>query len=148
MNETRELARFALETQFEDLPDGLVDRFKLYVLDSIASAFVGSAQPWADMVGEMVREAECKGLCTVFGRTWRSGFSGAAFFNGAVIGGFETDHGSPRASAHPSGTVFPAVMAAAEAQHKDGRSFLAAMAVGYESVCRIGESATRAVEDV
>src|SRR3954464_9998904 len=122
MNETRQLARFALDTRFEDLPSDLIERFKLYVLDSIAAGMVGSAQPWSKMVGDMVHEFERKGRCTVFGQPWRTGFSGAAFYNGAVIGGFESDHGSARASGHPSGCVFPAVMAVAEAQHKDGKS--------------------------
>ena len=148
MNETRQLARFVAETQFEDLPREVVERYKTFVLDNVCSGMVGSIQPWSNMIADMVRESECNGVCTVFGRQWRTGLSGAALVNGAMICGFEVDHSSALASAHPSGVVFPCAMAVAEAQHKDGKSFLTAMVLGYEALCRIGEAATRAVEDV
>src|SRR5205085_504523 len=48
---------------------------------------------------------------------------------------------------HPSVAVFPALLAVGEQGHIDGRTFLTAMAVGYEALCRIGSAATRAVED-
>ena len=148
MNETRQLARFAVETRFEDLPRDVIEHYKVYVLDNIASGLVGSVQPWSNMIADMIRESECKGVCTILGQKWRTGLSGAALVNGAMIGGFETDHGSAPASGHPSGTVFPAAMAVAETERKDGKSFITAMVLGYEALCRIGEAATRAVEDV
>ena len=147
MNETRQLAKFAFDTRFEDLPRELVEHYKVYVLDNIASGMAGSVQPWTNMIADMVRESEAKGLCTVMGKQWKTGLSGATLVNGAMIGGFETDHGSAPASGHPSGTVYPAAMTIAETAHKDGKSFILAMALGYEALCRIGEAATRAVED-
>jgi len=61
-----------------------------------------------------------------------------------MIGGFESEHIAY--NAHPAGTVFPAAFAVAEAGHKSGREFIAAMAAGYEVVCRIGDAQTNAVE--
>ncbi len=147
MNETRQLAHFVAATCFEDLHPELIERFKVYVLDNIASGFIGSVQPSSTIIAEMVRESGAQGLCTVFGNAWRAGLSGAALVNGAMVGGFETDHGSNTASGHPSSTVFPAAMAVAEHEHSDGKSFLTALVLGYEVLCRVGEAATRAVED-
>ena len=147
MNETRQLARFVVATTFDDLPQAVVERARIFILDNIASGLLGSVQPWSNMVAEMVEESAGKAECTVFGRRWRTNASGAALVNGAMIGATETDHNSARASAHPSGSVFPAAMAVAEREHRDGKSFVTAMMLGYEAVCRIGEAATRAVED-
>ena len=147
MDETRRLARFVSGTGFDDLPAEVVECAQVFMLDNIASGMLGSVQPWSGMVAEMIREAGSKGECTVFGQPWRTNASGAALVNGVMIGAFESDHSSMRASAHPSGTVFPAAMAMAEREHKDGKLFVTAMVLGYETVCRIGEAATRAVED-
>ena len=130
MNGARQFARFVVETQFEDLPRDVVDRYKVYVLDNIASGLIGSVQSWSSMIADMICESECKGVCTVIGHKWRTGQSGATLVNGAMIGGFETDHSSAPASGHPGSTVYPGVMAMAEAEHKDGKSFITAMRWG------------------
>ena len=64
-----------------------------------------------------------------------------------MVGGFEVDHPFSQGNCHPSVAVFPALLAIAEQEHIDGRTFLTAMALGYEALCRIGVGATRAVED-
>lgn len=147
MNETRSLVQFALRTRFEDLPSDVVQRAKVFVLDNYACGIVGASQPGAKMVEEMLREGGGREECTIFGRKWRANLSGAALLNGVMIGGFETDHGCAPASGHPSGTIFPAAMAIAEREHKDGKAFITASVLGYETLCRIGIAATRAVED-
>ena len=147
MNETRELARFVFQTRFEDFPQEVVERAKMLILDNLASGLIGSAQPWSKMVAEMVKEEGCKEECTVFGQSWRTSPSGAALVNGTMIGAFEADHAHSAASAHPSGAIFPSIMAIGERDHKDGMAFITAMILGYEAVCRIGKAATRAVED-
>ena len=145
MNETRQLVKFVAETTFEDLPQEVVERIKIYVVDSIACGFVGSVQPWSRMVADMVREACGKEEASMFNESWKTDISRAALVNGAMIGAFEVEHVGH--VAHPSAQVFPAALATAEREHTDGRTFITAMALGYETVCRIGEAMTRAVED-
>lgn len=144
MNETRELAQFVAKTQFEDLPAAVVDKCKIYVLDNIASGFVGSVQPWSKIVAELVHEAGGKEEASMFNQTWKADISRAALVNGVMIGAFELEHVGH--VSHPSGTVFPAAFAAAEREHSDGRAFILALALGYEAVCRIGEAQTSATE--
>ena len=148
MKETRRLAQFVAETGYQDLPQPVVETIKVYLLDNLASGFVGSATPWADMVGKVALESAPSGPCSVFGRDWNTSPSYATLVNGTMIGGFECDHAYVAGSCHPSGAVFPAVLAIAQREHLNGASFLAAMALGYEVCCRVGRAATRAVEDV
>jgi 2-methylcitrate dehydratase PrpD len=98
------------------------------------------------MVAEMVKESSFKEQCSVFGQKWRTSRSGAALLNGVMVGAFESEHADP-VGVHPGGNVFPALLAAAEPERVSGKEFLTAMVVGYEVAVRIGEAATRAVED-
>lgn len=146
MNESRRLAQFVAETRFEDLPAEVVEAARVFILDDLAAGCAGARTPWADMVAELAQETS-SGPCTVFGRGFTTSPAYAALCNGVMIGGFEVDHPFTPGSCHPSGAVFPAALAIAEREGSDGRSFLAAVATGYEMLCRIGLAATRAVED-
>ena len=143
----QELAAFVAETGYADLPSPVADAAKVYLLDNFAAGFAGGRRPWTLLAGGMAREQGADGPCSLFGASWRTSASGAALVNGVAVGGFECDHPHVPASAHPSGAVFPAVLALAEQSHLDGASFAAAMVLGYEVVCRVGLAATRAVED-
>lgn len=148
MNETRRLAEFVAEASYEDLPAGVVEATRVYILDDLASGFAGSSTPWADMVGGLARENSPDGSCSIFARTWTTSPSYATLVNGTMIGGFETDHALVQGSCHPSAAVFPPAFAVAEREHLDGKSLLVSVALGYEVCCRVGVAATRAVEDV
>lgn len=144
MNETRELARFASETTFDDLPKDVVNKLKGYVLDNLGSGLVGAVQPWSKIVAEIVFLMGRNKEASVFGQPRKTDVSRAALCNGAMIGAFELEHIAY--AAHPSGTVFPATLAVAEKDHLDGKAFLSALAVGYEVNCRIGQAQTNATE--
>ena len=147
MSETLRLAEFVSDTGYEDLPTSVVEATRVYILDNLASGFVGSATQWADMVGELAQEAAPHGPCSIFARSWTTSPSYAALVNGTMIGGFETDHAFVQGSCHPSASAFPAALAIAERDHLNGRSLLTSVALGYEVACRVGMAATRAVED-
>ena len=147
MNETRRLAEFVADAGFGDLPPPVVDATRVYILDNLASGFVGSLTPWAGMVNEMARESSSHGPCSLFQADWTTSPSYAALVNGTMIGSFETDHAYVLGSCHPSASAFPAALAIAEQDHLDGRTLLTSVALGYEVACRVGRAATRAVED-
>jgi|DewCreStandDraft_2_1066082.scaffolds.fasta_scaffold00367_3 2-methylcitrate dehydratase PrpD len=144
MGATVELAEFIAGTDFDRLPASLVDRAKVYILDNLAAGFIGSVQPWSLVVADLVRELGGAGACSVFNQPWRTDPSRATLVNGVMMGAFEAEHVGH--VAHPSATVFPAVLALAERLHADGKSFLTAMLLGYEVVCRVGEAQTAATE--
>jgi 2-methylcitrate dehydratase PrpD len=146
MNETRQLADWAASLTFDAIPSEVVEAARIYVLDDLASGFVGAKLPWTRIVSDLAFESST-GPCSVFASTRTTSPSAAALINGVAIGGFETDHPFSVGNCHPSGAVFPAVLAGSEVSHVDGRAFLSAIVAGYEALCRIGLAATRAVED-
>jgi 2-methylcitrate dehydratase PrpD len=146
MNETRQLAEWVVNTGYDDLPDAVREATRIYILDDLAAGFAGARLSWTGMVSDLVFGSNT-GSSSVFGAGKTTSTSGAALVNGVAISGFEVDHSLNPASCHPSGSVFPAVLAVAESNHVDGKAFIAAVATGYEAVCRVGLAATRAVED-
>ena len=138
MHETRMLAQFVAQTQFIDLSPSLVEDLKIMVLDTLAAAFIGTAQPWARMVVEMVRELGGTPEASVINQAWQTDMSRAALANGAMIGAFECE---PLTGSHASGTVLPAVLAVCESEGLDGKAFLTALALGFEVSARIAQTA-------
>lgn len=145
MGESQQLAEFVADTRYEDVPADLAERFKTYVLDWLAAAFVGSKLPWSAMVLDLERENGSTGRCSVFGSDTLLSPSAASFVNGTMLGAFESEHSAH--TAHAGGTVSAAALAAAEATGASGRDLILAAVMGYEVVFRIGDAQTRSVED-
>jgi 2-methylcitrate dehydratase PrpD len=138
MHETRTLAQFVVHRQFADIPPSLTGELKIIVLDTFAAGIIGTAQPWAQMVLELVRELGGKPEASIINQSWRTDISRAALANGALIGAFECE---PLTGSHASGTVLPAALALCEREHLDGKAFIAALALGFEVSARIARTA-------
>jgi 2-methylcitrate dehydratase PrpD len=138
MHETRQLAQFVATTHFGDLPSSLIEDFKLIVLDTFAAGIIGTAQPWARMVVELVHELGGKAQASIINQPWRTDISRAALANGALIGAFECE---PLTGSHASGTVLPAALAVCEREHLGGSAFITALALGFEVSARIARTA-------
>ena len=138
MNETRALAGFVAETQFADLPGGLVENCKIAVLDALGAGFVGTRQPWAQRIVAVVHDLGGSPAAAVIGHDWRTDVARAALVNGVLIGAFECE---PLTGSHASGTVLPAALAVAERKRASGAAFITALAVGFEVSARIARTA-------
>lgn len=138
MPATEALARFVAETDYPDLPSSLITECKIATLDVFAAAFVGSSLPWAQRVVEMVHELGGAPEVSVVNQPWKTDVSRAALANGAMIGAFECE---PLTGSHASGTVLPAALAISQREHRDGKAFLLALAVGFELSGRLQKTA-------
>lgn len=147
MHEGRTLAKFVAETDLSNIPRSVRDHAKIMVLDNIACALQGSTQSWSEMVRDMATRLYSNGESTLFGTSQRANCSGAALANGVMIGAFESESADP-IGVHPGANVFPAVLGLGEEMHSSGRQLLEAMILGYEIAVRIGEAATKSVEEV
>jgi len=141
---SRQLARFVVNTQFDDLPESIVRAWKTVVLDSLAIGFVGSKDRLARAMIDVARRLGGTPECTVINSTLRIDAGRAAWLNGTMIGTPQSDSPS---NAHAASNVVPAIMAIAERDHLDGKAFLAALILGGEVGGRI-ERASVDVETV
>jgi 2-methylcitrate dehydratase PrpD len=138
MEATRILAKFVADTRYSDLPASLVAECRIATLDVFAAAFIGSSLPWGQRVVEMAGELGGESQATVVNQRRKLDVSRAALANGAMIGAFECE---PLTGSHAAGTVLPAALALSERDHRDGRDFLLAIALGFEVSGRLQRAA-------
>jgi 2-methylcitrate dehydratase PrpD len=98
--------------------------------DYIASALSG----WDD-----------DGPCTAIGHKRTLTASGAAFVNGTAAHGEDFDDTFEGGPVHAGAVIVPAVLAACERHHPDGRRALIGIAVGCEVLCRLSVVVPKAV---
>jgi 2-methylcitrate dehydratase PrpD len=143
MSVTRILAAFAVETKTESLPSEVPARALALATDLIASVIraaneADSTPPVLKMLASLGLDAP--GECTVFGLTRRYAPAAAALLNGTFGHSLDFDDTHSDSSLHPSAPVVPAGLAAAEMTGASGADLLAAIVVGFEVCCRLGNA--------
>lgn len=138
MNETRKLAQFVVDTGYDDLPERVREQAKACVLDYLGSALYCATAESTRIVADFVKDAGCKAESTVIANSWKTSPQYAALVNGTMGHGFELDDFHGKSFLHPGAVVIPSALAMAEKAGADGRRFLTAVVLGYETMIRVG----------
>jgi hypothetical protein len=138
MSLSRDFAEFVAGLAYDDLPPAVVDRAKGVTLQALASALVAQDMPASRQALALMQEEEAGGggAATVLCSGAKLTKAGAAFVNAETIfagGKWDTF----RMLTHPGTAIIPAALAAAEVAGASGRSFLTAVAAGYEVMERM-----------
>ena len=137
---TRQLCEFLAQLTLSDVPAPVVERTKDLFLDWIASAIAGKDAPAIRRIQEFAAAmGPQSGDAEVFVDRRRTSPYFAALINGASSHVVEQDDVHNGSVLHPAAVVFPAVVAAAQAEGKTGAEVLLASIAGYEAGIRIGE---------
>ncbi|ABF10766.1 2-methylcitrate dehydratase PrpD [Cupriavidus metallidurans] len=137
---TRQLCEFLARFTLADVPSPVVERTKDLFLDWIASAIAGKDAPAVRRIQEFAAAmGPATGQAEVFVDRRRTSPYFAALINGASSHVVEQDDVHNGSVLHPAAVVFPAVVAAAQAEGKTGAEVLLASIAGYEAGIRIGE---------
>lgn len=139
-NPSAELAEFAAQLTYEDIPLAVLRRTEDLMLDCLASILAGSsARPvqsiakFSDLMGPNSGASE-----NMVNRKMTSPFF-AATVNAAAAHMVEQDDVHNGSVFHPAAIVFPAAIAVAQALGRSGKDLLLASVVGYEVGIRVGE---------
>jgi len=135
------LAEHVARTRYEDLGPAVIHAFKRAFQDHLACAIAGSAMPVSRTLLEYFQENDATRVATVIGTASRLSSQNAALVNGANAHALDFDDGHTHGSAHPSGVIFPAVLAAAEQYGSSPREIIVAAVLGYDVMCRIAAAA-------
>ncbi|SDR60206.1 2-methylcitrate dehydratase PrpD [Rhizobiales bacterium GAS113] len=132
--------RFAHRLGFADLPEQVVARCKLVLLDTIGVIACGMQEKETKaLVGRLAAvNGTSNSGAPVIGAGRRLPAAISAFLNGTAGTMLELDEGNQYARGHPGIHVVPAALASAELRGAPGTSLLAAIALGYEIGARIG----------
>lgn len=133
------LADHAATTKYKDLPPTVIAETKRAVLDWLGSAMAGSFEPPARMMQAVVATLGVSEQAMVFG-SGRAAAANAALANGVSSHILELDDVHKGSTLHPAAPIIPAALAVAEREHATGKSFLLAVALGYEGALRVGEA--------
>lgn len=137
---TRQLCEFLARLTLDDVPAPVIERTKDLFLDWMASAIAGKDAPAVRKIQEFAAAMGPRdGDAEVFVDRRRTSPYFAALINGAASHVVEQDDVHNGSVLHPAAVVFPAVVAAAQAEGKTGAEVLLASIAGYEAGIRIGE---------
>lgn len=133
-----QLARFATDTRFEDIPADVVQEAKRLVLDSLGCALAGTDNPKGRIGIEYGRLMGGQGNATIIGTADRASIFGAAFANGELINALDMDAVLP--PGHVTPYVLPGALALGETLGASGKEMIRAVAVSHEMSWRIGKA--------
>ncbi|MBW2409463.1 MAG: MmgE/PrpD family protein [Deltaproteobacteria bacterium] len=132
---------FALDTHWNDLPEGVQHQSKRALLDNLGVLIAGGNTPSSRIVLAFVEDQIAgsgeQATCTVISTGKKVSAVGAALANGTAANGLDMDDGYNLAKGHPGAALLPALLASAELKNNvSGKDFLVALAVGYELAIR------------
>jgi 2-methylcitrate dehydratase PrpD len=136
------LAKFATAPSAHDIPDVALERAKMSLASTVASAAMGFAIPSARIVRELERRAGGVPASSVWFEGTRLPPGAAARVNAVASDAAASDDSDLRSIAHIGTIVSTVSLALAEQRELGGADVLAAMVVGYEIAGRIDEALT------
>ena len=120
---TRILSEFCENITYEDIPQEVIDRTKLLLLDTIG--IIVRARHDSESTDSLLAGIDKLGLtdgnCSVFGDTQNYAPAAAALINGTLAHSLDFDDTHAEASVHASAPIIPAAIAAAQLTGASGR---------------------------
>lgn len=136
---TQRLAEVLATVSYVDLPPQVILHTRRAVLDWLGSALAGATESPARLIQRVVAGMGASSEATIF-PAGRSSAGLAALANGVASHILEFDDVHRESTLHGGAPIISGALAVAEREHADGRSFILAVAVGYEAALRIGEA--------
>ena len=136
-----QLARFASEVEFADIPAEVVERAKLHILDSIGIGLAASQNDFAMRVIGAIAPLAGSGAFPVIGLAQRLPLRDAVLVNGTFIHGLDFDDTHSEGVVHASASALPVALGMAQQMQASGRDALIAYLIGIEASARIGSAA-------
>src|SRR5690242_718432 len=142
MSFTERLASYAADFRYEQLPPDAVDQAKVIVLDTLGATLAGSLPRFGGSraTADLARRLGGVPECTVIGRGFKTSVANAALANGTM--GYAADlEGAGLRRQHIAAVLVPTIVSMGEREHADGRTMIAALALGYDVAGRIDRAA-------
>src|SRR3954452_11313602 len=137
---TRAIAQFVSGLRYDDIPDEVIARIKLLILDSLGCALYGSVLEWSRILRQTLAAVDTTQACRVWGTSERLSAPNAALVNGTLIQSFELDDVHRQGVLHVGAVTLPPLIAVTERRPQlTGRDFLRAAVAGYEIGPRVGK---------
>jgi 2-methylcitrate dehydratase PrpD len=137
INLTQELANFSAKIESTDIPEGVLNRAKIILIDTIASAFAGCSSDEIIQIEKMAIAASGTGNSPVMGRASLSP-AAAVLVNGYLITAATVCDVHKATLCHVTPQVLPSAIAIGVDRGVSGKEFMLAFTLGIEITTRIG----------
>ena len=127
---TQQLAECVTRIRYDDLSQGMIEKVKLMLLDSLGCALAGHITDRARIALELVEEFGGNPQATIIGNH-RASFALAAFANSELINALDYDYIGPLGG-HVGPYVTPPCLTIAEREHASGKALILAIALANE----------------
>ena len=118
-----------------------VSQIETLVIDHFGVCLRGGVLPWSQSLQTWgKRRSPDKGLSAVFGSGYSSTAAIAALINATAAHGMELDDTHDSSVSHPGAVVIAVAFALGAERIADSKQILSAIAVGYETIGRIGRA--------
>ncbi|MCD6155289.1 MAG: MmgE/PrpD family protein [Candidatus Verstraetearchaeota archaeon] len=138
MKYAEKLADFVSQTEYSDLPESVVEKTKVHILDCIGVSIGAFQLPWAKAAVEIAKDHSGKREATIFVDGSKVSPMAAAFANCTLAHSLEFDDTHISSTCHPGAPIIPSALAVAECIGASGRDLLLSVIIGYEIMLRIG----------
>ena len=137
---TRAIAQFIAQLRYEDIPDEVITRIKLLILDALGCALYGSGLEWSRILCTALVQLDATKACRVWGTSERLSAPHAVLINGSLVQSFELDDVHRQGVLHVGAVTLPPLLAVTELRpDMSGPDFLRAAVAGYEIGPRVGK---------
>jgi 2-methylcitrate dehydratase PrpD len=140
LHPSADLARFASQLKYSDIPESVLSRCEDLLLDTLASILAGSSARAVKSVAKYAeRMGPASGLSEDYVNRRLTSPLFAAMVNAASAHVVEQDDVHNGSVFHPAAVVFPPALAVAQSIGASGQALLTACVAGYEVGIRVGE---------
>jgi 2-methylcitrate dehydratase PrpD len=137
---THRLARHAVGTPYEAIPQAARDAAKFFMLDTLAVAWAGSDAPGCREAHGFLVDEGGRHDTTAWAFGGRLPATAAAFLNSMSASALDYDSIGHAAAVHANIVTVPAALAIGERERVSGKDFLAALVIGTDIMYRLGAS--------
>jgi 2-methylcitrate dehydratase PrpD len=131
MRATEKIARFIVDSGYEDIPRDAVKKAKRSALDCLGAALAGVSEPVSQTITGYVTKLGGPPQASVFGAGVKVSVADAALANGSIAHALDYDDCGVKIG-HPSVLVLPAVLSLGEHLGASGEDILTAYILGLE----------------
>ena len=140
---TATLAEFITQTSYSDLPDEVIKKAKLLLLDTFGCGF-GSSQSKLGDIAIKALSQNAPGNSKLLGREETTNPDTSALLNAMLINALDYDDCS--AAGHISSTLVGTMLSLVDQGDINGQDFLLAYVIGYEVAARVGQGIKPSME--
>ncbi len=142
------IANFAADLTFEDLPDHVVERSKLFILDCVGIAFASTRFEFSRTALSALTSFGSEGTEPVIGFRNSLPVRDAALMNGILMHGLDYDDTHVAAVCHASTSATPTALAMANHRGLPGTDLLLGYVLAVEVAARLGMAANGGFHEV